>query len=70
MVHEPAKWVARLRATDPGTGAVEVPGRRGGVLLRVSLEEGSHAGAAGRYAALDEEAQTQAVVLAVMGISG
>ncbi len=70
MVHEPAKWVARLRATDPQQGAVEVPGRRGGVLLRVSLEEGSHGGAAGRYAALDEEAQTQAVILASMGISG
>jgi oligopeptidase B len=70
MVHEPAKWVARLRATDPQRGAVEVPGRRGGVLLRVALEEGSHGGAAGRYAALDEEAQTQAVILAAMGISG
>jgi oligopeptidase B len=70
MVHEPAKWVARLRATDPQQGAVEVPGRRGGVLLRVALEEGSHGGAAGRYAALDEEAQTQALILAAMGISG
>ncbi len=69
MVHEPAKWVARLRATDPQRGAVEVPGRRGGVLLRVALEEGSHGGAAGRYSALDEEAQTQAVILAAMGIS-
>jgi oligopeptidase B len=70
VVHEPAKWVARLRATDPGHGAVEVPGRRGGVLLRVALEEGSHGGAAGRYAALDEEAQTQAVILSAMGITG
>ena len=70
MVHEPAKWVARLRATDPQRGAVEVPGRRGGVLLRVALGEGSHGGAAGRYAALDEEAQTQAVILAAMGITG
>ena len=69
LVHEPAKWVARLRATDPARGAVEVPGRRGGVLLRVALEEGSHSGAAGRYAALDEEAQTQAIILAAMGIN-
>jgi oligopeptidase B len=69
LVHEPAKWVARLRATDPARGAVEVPGRRGGVLLRVALEEGSHGGAAGRYAALDEEAQTQAIILAAMGIN-
>jgi oligopeptidase B len=70
VVHEPAKWVARLRASDPERGAVEVPGRRGGVLLRVALEEGSHGGAAGRFAALDEESQTQSVILAAMGISG
>lgn len=68
LVHEPAKWVARLRATDPHHGAVEEPGQRGGVLFRVALEEGSHGGAAGRYAALDEESQTQAIILAVMGI--
>jgi protease II len=43
-------------------------GHRGGVLLRVALEEGSHGGAAGRYAALEEEAQTQALILAAMGI--
>jgi oligopeptidase B len=69
LVHEPAKWVARLRATDPEQGAVESPGSRGGVLLRVALDEGSHSGAAGRYAALEEEAQTQAVILATMGIT-
>lgn len=68
MVHEPAKWVGRLRATDPRRGAVEEPGLRGGVLFRVALQEGSHGGAAGRYAALDEESQTQAIILAVMGI--
>jgi oligopeptidase B len=69
LVHEPAKWVAKLRATDPERGAVEAPGRRGGVLLRVALAEGSHGGAAGRYAALEEEAQTQALILATMGIT-
>ncbi len=69
LVHEPAKWVARMRATDPDRGAVEVPGRRGGVLFRVALDEGSHGGAAGRYAAMDEEAQTQAIILAAMGIN-
>jgi oligopeptidase B len=68
MVHEPAKWVARLRATDPEAGAVTEPGCRGGVLLRVALGEGSHGGAAGRYAALEEEAQTQALILSAMGI--
>ena len=68
LVHEPAKWVARLRATDPALGEVVEPGRRGGVLLRVALQEGSHGGAAGRYAALEEEAQTQALILAAMGI--
>ncbi|MGB7982822.1 MAG: prolyl oligopeptidase family serine peptidase [Candidatus Nanopelagicales bacterium] len=69
LVHEPAKWVARLRATDPAHGAVEAVGGRGGVLLRVALGEGSHSGAAGRYAALDEQAQTQAIILAAMGIT-
>jgi oligopeptidase B len=69
LVHEPAKWVARLRATDPQHGAVVRVGQRGGVLLRVALGEGSHGGAAGRYAALDEQAQTQAIILASMGIN-
>jgi oligopeptidase B len=69
LVHEPAKWVAKLRATDPQHGSVEAPGRRGGVLLRVALAEGSHGGAAGRYAALEEESQTQALILATMGIT-
>jgi oligopeptidase B len=68
LVHEPAKWVAKLRATDPAAGAVTRPGARGGVLLRVALEEGSHVGAAGRYAWLEEEAGTQALILAAMGI--
>jgi oligopeptidase B len=68
LVHEPAKWVARLRATDPERGAVEQVGRRGGVLLRVALGEGSHGGAAGRFAWMQEESQTQAVILAVMGL--
>ena len=68
LVHEPAKWVARLRATDPDHGAVEQVGRRGGVLLRVALGEGSHGGAAGRFAWMQEEAQTQSVILAAMGI--
>ncbi len=69
LVHEPAKWVARLRVTDPERGGVAQVGRRGGVLLRVALEEGSHSGAAGRYAALDEQAQTQSIILAAMGIT-
>ena len=70
LVHEPAKWVARMRATDPAHAAVRTPGRRGGALLRVELGEGSHGGAAGRYAVLEHEADTQAVILAVLGISG
>ncbi len=69
LVHEPAKWVARMRATDPAHGAVEPVGQRGGVLLRVALDEGSHSGAAGRYAVLDEQAQTQSIILAAMGIT-
>jgi oligopeptidase B len=68
LVHEPAKWVAKLRASDPAGGAVTRIGARGGVLLRVALAEGSHMGAAGRYAWLEEEAATQALILAAMRI--
>jgi oligopeptidase B len=54
MVHEPAKWVARLRAT----------GRRDEmVLLRVELGAGAHTGPAGRYAHVRYEAEILAFIL-------
>ncbi|MBM3677760.1 MAG: S9 family peptidase [Actinobacteria bacterium] len=81
LVHEPAKWTARLRASAADHGAVtdlaggagdsdpaEPPARPSGVLFRVELEEGAHGGPSGRYSALREEAEIQAVVLALMGV--
>ncbi|MEV4414252.1 prolyl oligopeptidase family serine peptidase [Catellatospora sp. NPDC049609] len=55
MVHEPAKWVARLRATaTPADGPV---------YLRAELGAGAHTGPAGRYAHARYEAEVAAFVL-------
>jgi oligopeptidase B len=55
MVHEPAKWVARLRATaSPGDGPL---------LLRVELGAGAHTGPAGRYAHFRYESDVYAFLL-------
>ncbi len=61
-VHEPAKWVARLRATaSPGDGPV---------LFRVELGAGAHTGPSGRFAQANYEADVHAFVLDAMGIAG
>jgi oligopeptidase B len=55
MVHEPAKWVARLRAgSAPGDGPL---------LFRVELGAGAHTGPAGRYAHDRYEAEIAAFIL-------
>ncbi len=61
LIHEPAKWVARLRASaaSPGTG----PGGR--VLFRPELGAGAHVGPAGRYDQLRYEAEILAFILSV-----
>lgn len=61
LVHEPAKWVARLRAVDDGKG--------GRVLFRVETGEGGHSGPVGRYSHLRYTAEVFAFVLAAMGLS-
>ncbi|MHB8328659.1 MAG: S9 family peptidase [Acidimicrobiales bacterium] len=53
---EPAKWVQRLRAADPGNR----------VLLKVELDAG-HSGPSGRYDAWRDEAFVLAFVLGVTG---
>jgi len=57
-VHEPAKWVAKLRATDP----------RSQILFRVELGAGAHTGPSGRFAQANYEAEVHAFVLSEMGL--
>jgi oligopeptidase B len=61
LVHEPTKWVAKLRATGG-------PGDE--LLFRVELGAGAHTGPAGRYAHVRYEAEVYAFVLSAMGLSG
>jgi oligopeptidase B len=61
-VHEPAKWVARLRATGP-------PDDPSPTLFRVELGAGAHTGPSGRFARLRYEAEVHAFALNAMGIT-
>jgi oligopeptidase B len=61
LIHEPAKWVARLRATRPA-------GDGGRLLLRPELGAGAHVGPAGRYDRLAYEAEVLAFVLDEAGV--
>jgi oligopeptidase B len=60
LVHEPAKWVARLRETDTA-------GSR--VLFRVELGAGAHTGPSGRFGHLRYVAEVYSVILAAMGLA-
>lgn len=53
-VHEPAKWVARLRAVTTGTAPI---------VMRTEMDAG-HGGPTGRYEAWRDEARTLAFLLA------
>jgi oligopeptidase B len=61
LVHEPAKWVARLRETDTG-------GSR--VLFRVELGAGAHTGPSGRFGHLRYESEVAAFILDALGAAG
>ncbi len=63
-VHEPAKWVARLRATAADAGDTAAP-----LLFRAELGAGAHGGPSGRYAQARYEAEVYAFVLNAMGLS-
>jgi oligopeptidase B len=56
--HEPAKWVARLRAESTGDQPI---------LLKSELDAG-HGGPSGRYQAWREEAKVLAFLLTVLGV--
>jgi len=55
LIHEPAKWVARLRATSDGR-----------LLFRPELGAGAHVGPAGRYDRLRYEAEILAFIVAAV----
>ncbi len=59
MYWEPAKWVARLRATSGTTHPL---------LLKTRMEQGGHGGASGRYDRLRDVALEHAFVLWNLGI--
>lgn len=59
LYHEPAKWIAKLRAVAP----------RGSYLLKTEMEAG-HGGRSGRYDAWREEAFIVAWVLDRLGLAG
>ncbi len=54
LVHEPAKWVARLRSVHSGDSRL---------LFRAESGPGAHGGPSGRFAHLDYEAEVMAFVL-------
>ena len=60
MYWEPAKWVAKLRATGTGTRPL---------LLKTKLEAAGHGGASGRYDALRDRAFEVAWMLSQVGIT-
>jgi oligopeptidase B len=60
LVHEPAKWVARLRATDTAGSTI---------LFRVELGAGAHTGPSGRYGHLRYEAEVYAFILDAVGMT-
>src|SRR5438046_6481335 len=62
LIHEPAKWVARLRASD--TAGPATPGSR--LLFRPELGVGAHIGPAGRYDRLRYEAEILEIIVAAV----
>ncbi len=59
-IHEPAKWVAKLRSTDTSDSRL---------LFRAQVGVGAHGGPSGRSARLAYEAAIQTFILDAMGIS-
>src|SRR6266571_2576156 len=74
LIHEPAKWAARLRATSgtgdrsDGAGGTGAGGAGGGggtgrLLFRPELGAGAHVGPAGRYDRMRYEAEVLAFIM-------
>ena len=60
LYHEPAKWVAKLRAMKTDGNPL---------LLRMEMQPAGHGGRSGRYDALHDEAFSSAFVLTQLGIT-
>ena len=60
MYWEPAKWVAKLRATKTGDEVL---------MLKTKLEPGGHGGASGRYDRLHDLAYEYAFILTQLGVA-
>jgi oligopeptidase B len=72
LVREPARWVARLRASDPAHGAGDddsSPVSPRTVLFRAELGPGSHGGPSGRFGELIYEAELLAWILTCLGVN-
>jgi oligopeptidase B len=68
LIHEPAKWVARLRAT---AGPAEAGADRASqVLFRPELGSAAHTGPAGRYGRLRYEAEILAFIIDAATVHG
>jgi len=67
LIHEPAKWVARLRATASASASASA-GSGGRLLFRPELGAGAHVGPAGRYDHLRYEAEVLAFILDEAGV--
>jgi oligopeptidase B len=71
LVREPARWVARLRASDPEQGAGDDPRSPVSprtVLFRCETGAGAHGGPSGRYSELEFEAELYAWALRCLGV--
>jgi oligopeptidase B len=71
LVREPARWVARLRASDPAHGEGDDPSSPVSprtVLFRCETGAGAHGGPSGRFAELEYEAEIYAWVLRALGV--
>ena len=63
LIREPARWVARLRATAAERAAAGGAGGTGRLLFRAELGVGAHMGPTGRYDKLRYEAEVLAFIV-------
>ncbi len=72
LVREPARWVSRLRASDPAQGQgddASSPASPRTVLFRAETGAGAHGGPSGRATELEYEAEVYAWALACLGLA-